>query len=268
MQQNSTLLPQDWNIPDRLRDRLGATAGRQRLLIEDGHLLLVLHAPPGADEIGRRGRYFWRHPEGTWRVAPAAERVANLDEHLREYSKEIEKLEQSEDEARQARDYFGLLDRLAPLARSIRHMHDALQEARDAAGDDRRLIVARDQAYDLNRRAELLHDDLKNGLDYAVARQAEQQAETTYQMSVAAYRLNVLAAFFFPIATLMAVFGSNLRHGFEEWDQMNRPYMLLSVLAAGLLVGMILTIFITRPIKREPGNNQSKSSNSRTKRSK
>jgi len=113
-----------------------------------------------------------------------------------------------------------------------------------------------------------LHDDLKNGLDYAVARQAEQQAESTYQMSVAAYRLNVLAAFFFPIATLMAVFGSNLRHGFEDWDQLNRPYMLLGVLAAGLLFGMVLSIFITRPIKREPGNNYSKSSNSRTKRSK
>jgi hypothetical protein len=127
--------------------------------------------------------------------------------------------------------------------------------------------MARDQAYDLNRRAELLHDDLKNGLDYAVARQAEQQAESTYQISVAAYRLNVLAAFFFPIATLMAVFGSNLKHGFEDWDEVNRPYLLLGVLAAGLLFGMILSLFITRPMKRE-GDNYSNSSNSRTKRSK
>ena len=83
-------------------------------------------------------------------------------------------------------------------------MYDALQEARDVAGGDRPLIVARDQAYDLTRRAELLHEDLKNGLDFAIAWQAEQQAEHSHQMSVAAYRLNILAAFFFPIATLMA----------------------------------------------------------------
>ena len=89
-------------------------------------------------------------------------------------------------------------------------------------------------------------------LCFAIAWQAEQQAEHSHQMSVAAYRLNILAAFFFPIATLMAVFGSDLRHGFEDWDALNRPYLLLAVLAAGLLFGMVLTVFITRPARREP----------------
>src|SRR5262245_5924719 len=161
MQQTSTILPQDWSVPDQVRDRLGNSAGRQRALKSDGHILLVLHAPPGPDDIARRGRFFWRHPEGTWRAAPAAERVANLETHLADYRGQIEQLEHAEDEARKARDYFELLDRLAPLSRSIRHMYDALQDARDAAADDRELIVARDQAYDLNRRAELLHEDLK-----------------------------------------------------------------------------------------------------------
>lgn len=268
MNQPSTLLPADWDLPVELRDRLGTSAGRQRVLENEGHLILVLHAPPGADETDRRGRFFWRHPQGTWRVAPAAERVANLDAHLSEYRREIERLEQAEDSARRARDYFELLDCLAPLGRAIRHMHEALQAAREAANDDRQLIVARDQAYDLARRAELLYDELKNGLDFAVAWQAEQQAESTYQMSVAAYRLNVLAAFFFPIATLMAVFGANLRHGFEDWDRLNKPYLLLGVIAAGLLCGMILTVFVTRPARRATRESYNKSSSSRTKRSK
>ena len=268
MKHGASLLPAEWTIPDQLRDRLGKSAGRQRVLEGDGHLVLVLHAPPGADETDRRGRFFWRHPEGSWCVAPKAERVPNLEEHLNEYRTAIEQLEHAEDVARQARDYFDLLDRLTPLSRAIRHMYETLQEARDAASEDRQLIVARDQAYELTRRAELLHDDLKNGLDFAVAGQAEQQAESSYQMAVAAYRLNVLAAFFFPIATLMAIFGSNLRHGFEDWDRLNSPYLLLAVVAAGLLVGMILTLFITRPTKREQRNAHNSSSNSRTTRSK
>ncbi len=120
MRTESNLLPADWTIPAQLRGRLGTSAGRQRLLQEDGHLLLVLHAPPGADETGRRGRFFWRDLDGNWRAAPKAERVSKLDEHLHEYAAAIEQLEQAEDVARQARDYFELLDRLTPLARAVR----------------------------------------------------------------------------------------------------------------------------------------------------
>jgi hypothetical protein len=268
MAHESNLLPADWTAPAQLRRRLGNTAGRQRVLEQDGHLLLVLHAPPGADETGRRGRFFWRDPSGTWRAAPKAERVANLEQHLAEYRAAIEKLEQAEDEAREARDYFELLDRLGPLARATRNLYETLQEAREAARDDRQLIVARDQAYELTRRADLLHHDAKNGLDFAVAWQAEQQAESSYQMSVATHRLNLLVAFFFPIATLMTVFGANLRHGFEGWDQANGPLPLLAMLAAGLLCGIFLTGFVTRPAHRPQRHLHSNSSGSATKRSK
>jgi len=250
MKPESTLLPADWTVPAKLRARLGDTAGRQRVLQEDGHVVLVLHAPPSADETGRRGRFFWRDPEGNWRAAPKAERVARLEAHLADYRNEIEQLEQDEDTARLARDYFELLDRLTPLSRAARNMYDTLQEARDAVPNDRQLIVARDQAYELTRRADLLHHDAKNGLDFAMAWQAEQQAESSYQMSVATHRLNLLVAFFFPIATLMAVFGANLRHGLEGFDQAGGPLPLLAVLAAGLFAGIVLTGFVTKPARR------------------
>ncbi|MEX2306406.1 MAG: hypothetical protein WD738_02375 [Pirellulales bacterium] len=264
----STLLPADWTVPAHLRSRLGTIAGRQRVLHEDGHLLLVLHAPPGADDTHRRGRFFWRDPSGTWRAAPKAERVATLEQHLAEYRSAIEQLEQSADEAYQARDYFALLDRLTPLTRATRNLYEALQEAREAVRDDRQLIVARDQAYDLTRRADLLHADAKNGLDFAVAWQAEQQAESSYQMSVATHRLNLLVAFFFPIATLMTVLGANLRHGFEGWDRANSPVPLLAMLAAGLAFGFLLTGFVTRPARRPQLDLHRSSSSSATRRSK
>jgi hypothetical protein len=268
MKPEASILPADWEIPATLRGRLGTSAGRQRVLEEDGHLLLVLHAPPSADEVGRRGRFFWRDPQGGWHVAPKAERVANLNDHVNEYAAAIEQLEQSEDDARQARDYFELLDHLAPLTRSTRNMYEVLQKARETVTDDRRLIVARDQAYELTRRADLLHDDAKNGLSFAVAWQAEQQAESSYQMAVATHRLNLLAAFFFPIATLMAVFGANMRHGLEGWDRWSLPIPLLTVLAAGLFSGFILTGFVTKRAQRPQVDRQSNSSSSPTKRSK
>jgi hypothetical protein len=258
VEHDSTLLPAEWEIPDKLRDRLGETAGRQRALAEDGHLLLVLHAVPGADEVGRRGRFFWRDASGNWRVAPATPRVATLADHVAEYAHAIEQLEQAEDAATQARDYFELLDRLAPLARSTRNMYDTLQQARETVPDDWELIVVRDQGSDLQRRAELLHEDARNGLEFAIAWQAEQQAETSYRMSVAAHRLNLLVAFFFPIATLMAIFGTNLKTGLESWNESTGPLPLIAVLVAGLLCGVALTGFVTRPIRRPQRNIQSK----------
>jgi hypothetical protein len=266
--EKASLLPADWGVPAELRDRLGSTAGRQRLLIEDGHLLLVLHAAPGADEIDRRGRFFWRNVDGSWRAAPAIDRVTTLREHLAEYEREIEQLERAEDDATQARDYFELLDRLAPLARATRNLYGVLQQARETVADDRELIVVRDEASDLTRRAELLNEDARNGLEFAIAWQAEQQAEISHQMSVAAHRLNLLVAFFFPIATLMAIFGTNLHHGLELWDQANGPLPLLALIAAGLFCGVILTGFVTRPTRRPQRNLQSNSSSSATRRSK
>lgn len=267
MKTESTLLPADWNVPAQLRARLGTSAGRQRVLQEDGHLLLVLHGPPTADETGRRGRFFWRDSQGNWRAAPKAERIANIDEHLSEYRMAIEQLEQAEDVSREARDYFELLDRLAPLSRATRNMYETLQQAREAERDDRHLIVARDQAYDLTRRADLLYDDTKNGLDFAVAWQAEQQAETSYQMSVATHRLNLLVAFFFPIATVTAIFGANLQHGLERWDEVSGPLPLLAIIAAGLFCGLVLTSFVTRRAQRPKRDIHTKPPSTSTKRS-
>src|SRR4051812_34644690 len=266
--EQASLLPADRSIPAELRNRLGSTAGRQRVLLQDGHLLLVLHAAPGADEIDRRGRFFWRNPDGNWRAAPETDRMASLRDHLTEYEQNIEQLERDEDDATQARAYFQLLDRLAPLARATRNLYGVLQQARETVADDRELIVVRDEGSDLTRRAELLNEDARNGLEFAIAWQAEQQAEISHQMSVAAHRLNLLVAFFFPIATLMAIFGTTLKTGLESWDQANGPLPLLALIAAGLFCGVILTGFVTRPTRRPQRNLQSNSSKSGTIRSK
>ena len=53
-------LPETWRVPQVFRSRLGEHAGRQRTMFADGHLLLVLHAPPRRDEAKRAARLFTR----------------------------------------------------------------------------------------------------------------------------------------------------------------------------------------------------------------
>jgi hypothetical protein len=243
---SSTLLPVAWEVPAEFRDRLGEQAGRQRVMTADGHLLVVLHEPPGPDTAKREGRYFWRDPAGRWTPSGKSPGQPGLGELLAEFERKLDALQRDEDAAKTARDYFDLLNRLNPMVRTARNLHAALQAAREAVPDDRLLLVWRDRAYAIERSAELLHNDAKNALDFAVAQRAEEEAESTRRVEAAGHRLNVMAAFFFPLATMAAFFGMELRNGLEPWDEKYAPLPVLGILGVGLLLGTILTLFITR----------------------
>ena len=239
------LLPSVWQVPTQFVARLGDQVGRQRAMFAEGHLLLVLHAPPGPEDDERQGRFFWRKPDGTWSSDNFGGGPAALNRHLEEFASVVEALEVQDDAAKTAEDYFTVLQAIAPLHRAAGNLHQTLQEARELLPDDRDLIRYRDQAYSIQRMAELLYDGVKNGLDFAMARRAEEQAKAAHQMSVASHRLNILAAFFFPVATLMAIFGANIQHGLEE---LSPPWPMITVLAVGLGFGAVLALFISRPV--------------------
>ena len=238
------VLPQQWEIPQQLRDRLGGQAGRQRAMAADGHLLVVLHDPPGSEEVERRGRFFWREPDGSWHACQGTgpEVLAN---YLEEYQQLLEALEEQEKEAQTATEYFEVSRDLAPLLRTARNMHLALQQARELVPRSKGMINLRDKAYANERLAELLYSDSRNALDFVIARRTEQQAEASHQMAVSSHRLNVLAAFFFPIVTLSAIFGVNMRFGLEL-DRMNSIVPFVSMLVLGLVTGFVLKSLITR----------------------
>ena len=247
-----SLLPNDWKVPQVFRDRLGNKVGRQRAMFADGHLLLVLHAPPAPDERHRQGRFFWRSPEGAWKSSSLGDGAKALDKHLEQYLHEIQRLENAEDRAQTADDYFPILQAIAPLRRSAGNMHDTLQEAREAVGDDRDLIVYRDHAYIIERSIELLQTDTKNGLYCVVARRSEEDAENSRRMAAAAHRLNVMAAIFFPIATLATIFGMNLRSGLEEVG----PVLFWVVLFAGVLVGALVKESVVGGSREKPSDHR------------
>ena len=238
----SAQLPSTWQVPEIFRERLGAKVGRQRAMAADGHLLLVLHCPPKPDEPERKGRFFWRQPDGTWSSDRLGAGVRGLEKHINEYVELLDACEQREEAAATAQQYFELIEAIAPLHRAARNLHNTLQDARKMCPDDRDIINLRDRAYDIDRNGELLYNGSKNALEFAIAKRAEEQAASGHEMAVAAHRLNLLAAFFFPLATLSAIFGVNLLHGYEEAPG---PMPFLIMVGGGLLAGAVLAKFVT-----------------------
>lgn len=253
-------LPIEWKLPNAIESRLGDNAGRQRAMLADEHLLLVLHEPPDPGDNERGVRLFWCDPKGVWRANHFGEGARALHQHVAAYLELTERLEGQLDAATTAADYFSILREATPLQRSARNFHAALQQAREMVPADRDLINARDQAGEIERSADLLHSDAKTGLDYTNARHNESQAERTYEMAVSAHRLNLLMAAFFPVATLGTVFGMNVSQGLN--NAVKSP-LLWAVLAAGLMCGMILAAMIARkPVHpaRKPRKNVRKAS--------
>jgi len=237
------LIPASWEVPAIFRNRLGSQVGRQRAMVADGHLLLILHSPPEPDEHDRQGRLFWRLPDGTWKVNCPDSPIKSLHGHLKDYRQRIEKLEEQEESAKTSDEYFQVISDLLPLHRAARNMHAALQTARQEIKEAKDVINFRDEAYEIERMSDLVNADAKNELDFLIVCRAEEQAKVGYEMGISSHRLNLLVAFFFPIATLSSIFGTNLTHGYENIDA---PWLFLLMLLTGLLFGLVLTIAITR----------------------
>lgn len=247
-----TVLPATWKVPELFRTRLGEIAGRQRAMTDEGHLLLVLHAPPKPGQDDREPRLFWRDAEGQWKSNSLGAGIQALKAHVEQFAEREDQLDVLVETGTGARDYFAVLQAVAPLHRTARNLHSALQQAREMFPADRDLINLRDRAGEVERALELLHIDAKNSLDFTVARETEEQTKRSYDMAVASHRLNVLVAMFFPIATVSTIFGMNLPHGLESFST---PLAFWGVLAGSFLAGMLLTAAIVqRP--RPPSNQQ------------
>lgn len=233
----SALLPASWELPDAIVRRVGDTVGRQRAMIAEGHLLLLLHAVPDPEVADRQPALFWRAPDGAWRASVGRGAGATaLMAHLKAYDDAVEALEKRTEAAETADDWFALIRWVVPLHRSARNMLATLQSAREALPDARQLIIARDLAIDVERGAELVHEEAEHGLRFAQAQQAEAQAEAAEQMARAGHRLNMLAALFLPLTAVGGLFGMNLPFGFEA-----DPWMFWAALGGSIAVGLLFS---------------------------
>lgn len=235
MKSDASILPKLWTLPESIRSRLGREPGPQRAMFEDGHLLIILHQLPGPDEHQRKPALFWRSPEGVWKTNLQGNGLTGLNDHLHQFDFILMELEEKENRARLATEYHDVLEKLAPVLRTSRGLHRALQQARELVKTERELINMRDQAAGIERNAELLLQDAQFGLNFTVARQAEAQAASARQMAATAHRLNLLAAMFLPLTALASVFGMNIHHGIA--DTATNFWL---VCACGLLLGMVV----------------------------
>ena len=235
------VVPESWDLPEKILGRLGVqTAGRQRAISAEGHVLLVLHEVPRPREAERVAGLYWRNPLGEWRFAGRGNGLAPLREHLEAYRDAWDLLEGRYRDAACAQDYFGILEELTPIRRAARNLHGALQAARDAAPGDRNLIGLRDDAGSIERAIEILHDDTKNGLEFDMAKTAEEQARIGEQSVRAGHRLNIMAALFFPVTALASVFGMNLPTGLEQAP----GWVTACVLGAGMVLGVVTVLWV------------------------
>jgi hypothetical protein len=206
-----------WNLPAEISDRLGSESwGAQRALFEAGHLLLVLHAPPAADGNEREHEVFLRQPDGKWLYKGNERGDHALKKYLEEYRDLYTLLENRFEKAANIDTLFVIIDRLIPLARSAGNMKLALQSAREAIEGDSFVIDMRDQGVEIARGFELLLADARLALEFRLARSAEEQTRAAEAGNRAQHKLNILAAIAFPLMSVSAVFGMNLRSGVEN----------------------------------------------------
>ncbi len=231
------IIPPTWSLPEAIRTRLGqSTYGRQRAIIEEGHVLLVLHKPPGPDQSHRDGVLFWRSPGGEWQCNKGGPGMGGLKRHIQEFAELEAQLTRAYEDAGDASALFEIVERLTPLARAGRNLHQAVQEAREAVKGDVPLIELRDLAYEVDRNLELLLQDVRNAIEYKIARESEDQARLTREVLHASHRLNILAALFLPLTAISSVFGMNFSHGLDPQS----PVWFWLVMTASLALGFLI----------------------------
>jgi len=235
-------LPKTWEIPEAIRNRLGREAGPQRAMLEDGHLLVIVHRMPGPDERERVPVFFHRTPEGQWRGSDSkAQGPTALLEYFTAYETRLHQLEDEEVKASSATQYHALLEAAAPVLRASRGLHRAFQQAREMVKTDRDLINFRDKAAGIERSAELLMQDAQSGLTYTAARQSEAQAASAAQMAASAHRLNILAALFLPLTAVAGVLSIDSQNVMKA-----RPPQFWIILGGGIVLGLLVAMIVAR----------------------
>jgi len=246
----SSPIPHNWQVPKIFRDRMGSHGGRQRCMAAEGHILVVLHDPPDPNKrIHREARIFWREPSGAWHAsAGGPPTIVPLRSHVEAYAEAAARYEQLAQKASTADEWYALIYAAGPLARTTKNLAAALQEARDAAKDDRELITVRDAASDVARAFELLHAHALEGLEYIQAKHAQYQVRNAEHMLASAHRLNLIAALFLPMTAIAGIFGMNFHSGLEVLG----TSVFWAVVAATLLLGLIVRASLPRPPAPEP----------------
>ena len=182
-----------------------------------------------------------RTASGARRRRASGDGLPALKRHVESFDKAIGELDSAVEKADKAGALFEILRAATPLARTTRHLHATLQEARQAV-EDKDIIALRDTAQELERAIELVLSDADNAIKFIEARSAEEQALFARKASDSQHGLNLLGAMFFPMTAVGAVLGMNLPHGLEHAP----PWVYWCVLASTFMLGLLVRASISR----------------------
>jgi hypothetical protein len=230
-----SIIPKSWNVSPTIRHRVGEDVGRQRLIEEDGEILVVLHQLPKVEDKGHReAALFWFDGQGNWKSSPSSGGKSELKTLVKEYQQCVTELDQILEGAEDPEVIHEVIDAATPVVRAGRHVTQVMSELRKALRDDLDILATRDLAVNMERSGDLLLQDAKSSLEYMIAKNAAAQAKDAQKAAKEAQKLNRLAAFFFPLMTLAAVLGMN------EPGEMLGNLNVWVVVILGLLLGVVV----------------------------
>lgn len=198
-------LPTHFNIEPELREQLSSRPGHQRCVEGRDELLLIAHEvpKPGVPEMVL---VFWRRHDGRW-TQPGGAGINELDELLGRYLDVVDVQQEVVTRAASAAEVFAVLRQAGPLARALRELVLALDEAVAFDPDDRAIRRCRDRAREIGRAADLLHADARATLEFLRTEQGEALVKTSERLGRTLNRLGVLIVIFLPLTALGAFLG-------------------------------------------------------------
>ena len=224
----------NWELPQAIEDRLGVyTYGNQRTIFEENHLLIILHDLPKFQKKETEPQIFLVKPDLSFWYNGYENGKFGMNALLESYKKIYDELDEKASEAKTAKDFFVILEKLLPLTRKVKLLAKTLQTAREQVPNFSDMIAFRDWGAELQQGFDVLLADCKLSLDFRVAQQTEQQVIDTNASIKAQNKLNLMASFTFPIMAVSTIFGMNLANGLENMT----PIYFWGVCAIGVGVG-------------------------------
>jgi hypothetical protein len=134
-------------VPPSLAHHVVRSVGRQRVIINDGAILIVLHRPPIDDYWKREGVFLLKTTTAAWLFK--GERSARI--LLDSYRTVACGFDEEFEDASTPSALLALLDRLVPIRRSARNVHSVLSEAGKHLRGDTELAEWINFAYETER---------------------------------------------------------------------------------------------------------------------
>lgn len=237
MLEKTLKLPAHYEVEPELLEQFSNRPGHQRCVEGRNELLLVVHEVPSPGIPEREAIFFWRRRDGRW-TQPGGPGLSELVDLLERYARSIDLHESVIDEADTAAEIFDILRHSGPLSRSLRNLVQAMEQTLAADQDDREIRACRDRARELERAADLLHNDARVTLEFWQAERAEEHARSAARLGKIAFRMNLMAGFFLPLMAMSSLFGMNVTipHYMVPW--------FWGILGTGILTGAAILWFV------------------------